>query len=323
MRTFIVNFILLLSSLLYAENLIDLYRFKGPEVISQYFEKQLTSKKFWLIQLENKDVKWGYFESNKDILVCIKSKKILKIFEKEKNSFKLIDSVNVLTGLDGDKVKEGDLRTPIGVYKLKTILKNVDDFYGPFAFVTGYPNLFDRINNKDGHGIWIHGVPINGKRDENSTKGCIVMDNHMLEKLKKEIDYKNTYLLISENTPLTATKDEIAEILAFIYKWRKAWRENNFNEYKNFYDDTFKKSDGTNLEQFLNYKKRVFANKKHQKVEIYFSDIDIVPYQNINNQKIFRINMFEKYISKTYKYTGPKELYVKFTSNGLKIIAEK
>jgi len=315
--------ILFLVTILYSANLIDIYRFKGSDALNKQIEKILSSKKYWLERLQNKDVKWGYFESDKDILVCIKSKKILKIFEKEKNSFKLIDSVNVLTGLDGDKAKEGDLKTPIGVYKLKSILKNVDEYYGPFAFVTGYPNLFDKINNKNGHGIWIHGVPINGKRDENSTKGCIVMDNHMLEKLKKEIDYKNTYLLISEKTPLMATKDEIAEILAFIYKWRKAWRENNFDKYKEFYDDTFKKSDGTNLKKFLDYKKRVFANKKYQKVEIYFSNIDIVPYQNINNEKIFRINMFEKYISKTYKYTGPKEVYVKFTDNGLKIIAEK
>ena len=311
------------TTLLYSSNLIDIYRFYGSDELSKHFEKILCNKEYWLKRLGNKEVTWGYFESDKDILVCIKSKKILKIYQQKKNTFHLIDRVNVLTGLDGDKKKEGDLRTPIGVYKLKTILNNVDSFYGPFAFVTGYPNLFDRINSKNGHGIWIHGVPLKGKRDSENTKGCIVMDNEMLEKLKKEINYKNTYLLISEDTPLTATKEEIASILAFIYKWRRAWKNNDFDAYKNFYDKSFKYADKKNLKQFLEYKKRIFNNKKYQKVGIYFKNIDIVPYQNINKQKIFRINMFERYLSNDYKYEGPKEIYVKFTDNGLKIIAEK
>ena len=315
--------ILFLATLLYSSNLIDIYRFYGSDELSKRIEKILCDKEYWLKRLGNKEVTWGYFESNKDILVCIKSKKILKIYQEEKNAFHLIDRVNVLTGLDGDKRKEGDLRTPIGVYKLKTVLDKVDDFYGPFAFVTEYPNLFDKINHKDGHGIWIHGVPLDGKRDSENTKGCIVMDNDMLEKLKNEINYKNTYLFISENTPLTATKEEIASILAFIYKWRKAWKNSDFDTYKNFYDKNFRKADGKDLKTFLKYKKRVFENKKHQKVEIYFKNIDIVPYQNINKQKIFRINMFERYLSRNYKYEGPKEIYVKFTDNGLKIITEK
>jgi len=313
----------LFFAFLYSSDLIDIYRFQGTNALSEHLEKILTSKDYWFKRLGNKDVRWGYFESNKDILVCIKSKKILKIYQQKKNTFHLIDRVNVLTGLDGDKMKEGDLRTPVGVYKLKALLNKVDDFYGPFAFVTEYPNLLDRINHKNGHGIWIHGVPINGKRDNNNTRGCIVMDNNMLKKLKNEIDYKNTYLLISEDTPLTATKDEIASILAFIYKWRKAWKNSDFNAYKNLYDKSFKYADRKNLKQFLNYKKIVFKNKKNQKVEILFKNINIVPYQNIFKQKIFRINMFERYFSDDYKYEGAKELYVKFTDNGLKIIAEK
>ena len=33
--------------------------------------------------------------------------------------------------------------------------------------------------------------------------------------------------------------------------------------------------------------------------------------------------MYEVYISPTYKYNGGKEVYVKFTPDGIKIIAEK
>jgi len=315
--------LLFISLFLYASDLVDVYRYEGSDAVVKEAEKLITDKNYWLNRLSNQDVTWGYYESKKDILVCIKSKKKLNVLEYNKKGFKQIDTISVLTGLEGDKKKEGDLKTPVGVYRLKAIINNVDSFYGPFAFATSYPNMFDKINSKDGHGIWIHGEPLEGKRDNSNTKGCIVMDNNMLEKLKKEINYQKTYLLISENDPLKATKNEIARILAMIYKWRKAWRENDFDSYKNFYAKDFKKSDGKDLKEFLNYKKRVFKNKKNQHVEIYFSDINIIPYQNIDKHKIFRIDMYEKYISNTYKYTGPKELYVKFTDNGLKIVAEK
>ncbi|AZV47126.1 hypothetical protein C3L23_07520 [Nautilia sp. PV-1] len=318
--------IILLATLLYSSNfskIIDLYRFKGSDAAAKQMEKLLCSEDYWLKRLNNENVKWGYYESAEDLLVCIKSKKILDVLKKQNGSFELLDKIDVLTGLDGEKEKEGDLRTPIGVYTLKALINNVDSFYGPFAFVTSYPNMMDRIEDKDGHGIWIHGMPIHAKRDNNNTKGCIVMNNKMLENLKKEINYQKTYLLISENTPLTATKKEIADILAFIYKWRKAWRENDFDKYKTFYSKNFRKSNGEDLKEFLDYKKRVFKNKKHQKVEIYFSDINIIPYQNIENKKIFRIDMYEKYLSNSYKFKGKKELYVQFMPDGLKIIAEK
>ena len=169
--------IFFLATLLYSSSLIDIYRFEGEEALSDHIEKILSDERYWLKRLQNKDVKWGYFESKRDVLVCVKAKKILKIFKHEKNAFKLIDAINVLTGLDGDKEKEGDLKTPIGVYRLKGLIENIDSFYGPFAFETSYPNLYDKIHQKDGHGIWIHGVPLNGNRDSNNTKGCIVMQN--------------------------------------------------------------------------------------------------------------------------------------------------
>jgi len=288
-----------------------------------YAEKLITSTSYWRDRLKNKDVTFGYYETPKDILVCIKKDKVLKVYKNKNGKLVRVDQIKVLTGLDGDKEKEGDLKTPIGVYKLKSIINNVDSFYGPFAFETSYPNLLDRINNKDGHGIWLHGVPLDGKRDSSNTKGCIVMQNDKLEKLKSEINYQNTYLLIAEKKPLYATKDEIAGILAFIYRWRRAWRDNDFNSYKRLYAKDFKKSDGKKLKQFLRYKKRVFSSKKGQKVEIYFTDIAIIPYQNIFMKKIFRVNMYERYISKTYKYSGNKEIYVRLGADGIKIIAEK
>ena len=316
-----MRFLIFFLTFLYAFDFVDVYRFKGENVLSKKIETLLASPSFWKNKIKDYNVTFGYFQNQKDILVCVKDKKILDVYRYNKN-VKLLDSIKVLTGLNGDKLKEGDLKTPIGVYKLVNLLTNVDSFYGPFAFESEYPNLYDRVQKKNGYGIWIHGFPLRGKRD-NNTRGCIVMENSNLEELKKKINYKNSYLLIAQDKLLTTNSNEIAKILAFIYKWRKSWMESNLEVYKTFYDKDFKKSDGKNLKEFLEYKKRVFNIRKYQKVDIFFDDINIIPYQNINNKKIFRISMQQKYFAKNYKYIGPKELYIKFVNNKIKIIAEK
>jgi len=316
-----LRFLIFFLTFLYAFDFVDVYRFKGEDALVKKIETLLVSPNFWKNKIKDYNVTFGYFQNQKDILVCVKDKKRLDIYKYNKN-LKLLDSIKVLTGLDGDKLKEGDLKTPIGVYRLVNLLTKVDNFYGPFAFETEYPNLYDKTQKKDGHGIWIHGFPIKGKRDEN-TRGCIAMENSILEKLKEKINYKKTYLLIAQDKLLTTNIDEVSKILAFIYKWRRAWKNSNLKIYKTFYDKDFKKSDGKNLKKFLEYKKRVFRKRKHQKVQIFFDDINIIPYQNLNNKKIFRINMQQKYLTKDYKYIGPKELYIKFVDNVVKIIVEK
>jgi murein L,D-transpeptidase YafK len=308
---------------LYAENLYDIYRYKGINSVKTILENSLKTPSFWLNRLKKIDVKFGYFEDKKNILFCNKLARTLSVYYVNKGKFKKIKTFNVIVGKLGDKKKEGDLKTPIGVYKLDAVLDDVDSFYGPFAFETTYPNLYDELLGKDGHGIWIHGKPLDGKKRPDLSKGCIVLNNSDLIYLKKLIDYKNTYLLINNSNPLTATKKEIADILAFIYKWRAAWRNNNFTEYQTFYDKDFKYYNGKGLNEFLTYKEKIFEIRKNQNVNIYFKNINIIPYQNMQNDKIFRIDMEELYTANDYKYLGPKEIFIKKTVNGYKIILEK
>jgi len=203
---------------LYAENLYDIYRYKGINSVKTILENSFKTPSFWLNRLKKIDVKFGYFEDKKNILFCNKLQRTLSIYYVDNGKFKHIKTFNVIVGKLGDKEKEGDLVTPIGVYKLNAILNNVDSFYGPFAFETSYPNLYDELLGKDGHGIWIHGKLLDGEKRPDLSKGCIVLDNPDLVYLKKLINYKNTYLLINDSSPLKATKEEIADILAFIYK---------------------------------------------------------------------------------------------------------
>jgi len=308
-----------IAIILQAQNLYDIYRFEGKNALITHIESKLQSPSYWLQRLKDKNLTYGYYQNEKNILVCNKSLKNLKIYDSK--NLRLIDKIDVLTGLKGDKEKEGDLKTPIGVYRLVSLLKEVDEYYGPFAFETSYPNYYDRIHGKSGYGIWIHGYPLNGLRESNITKGCIVLKNSNLERLKNEIDYKKSYLLISDSKPLTTDAEEIANILAFIYRWREAWQKSDFKRYKTFYSKDFVRLSQTRKE-FFNTKQKIFDIRKNQNVEILFSDINIIPYQNIENKKIFRIDMKEKYKADGYEYNGTKELYISY-GNPILIILEK
>jgi len=65
-----------------------------------------------------------------------------------------------------EKVAEGDMRTPLGVYFIGSNLdpKSLKDFYGAGALTLNYPNPYDLRRGKTGSGIWVHGTPPSSTR---------------------------------------------------------------------------------------------------------------------------------------------------------------
>lgn len=313
---------LLLSINFLFAGVVDIYRFEGIKKVQEKLEAMLQSKYYWETRLKNKSLKFGYFETPRFILFCNKRNKVLSVYNVKDNRIRRIMSFNsLIVGKLGDKFQRGDLRTPIGDYKLIDKIKPKDTFYGPLAFVTSYPNTFDKLQHKNGYGIWIHGRPIDGSKRPPQSKGCIVLKNSNLLTLSKIINYKKAELLISEQ-PLYAKKEDIAQILAMLYQWRAAWRESNLEKYSKFYDKDFKSSKGYNLESFLNYKRRVFNMRKNENVEIFFSDISIIPYQNSLNKIIYKVKFYEKYLADTFKWEGNKEIYLIKRDKNFKIFIE-
>jgi len=306
---------------LFAFDYVNEYRLNGLKDLQTKLEKELQSKEYWNKFFTNIDVDYGWYENKKFVILADKSKPEFNLYRYENNKFILDSKLSAFVGeIKGDKQEEGDLKTPIGSYDLIKQKNDVDEFYGPLAFVTSYPNLYDRLQGKTGHGIWIHGLPLNQKRDD-YTKGCIAIDNKYLESLSEKIDYKKSILITSENSIDKISKDDIALIMSTIYQWRNAWAKTNFNKYISFYSDKFKRFDGKNLKQFKRYKKSVFRNKSNKK--IVFSNFNISPYPTVDGSKKFKVEFFEIYRSKTISFSGYKELYVSIKSNKMKILVEK
>ena len=304
---------------------LEEYKLSGITQLEKEMDRELTKVDYWSQYLINQDTQFGYIEEYSNILACNKEKSTLTLYVKGSDEhYEFKREHNAYTGKNrGDKVREGDQKTPIGIYKIVEKLSketNLDPFYGPLAFVTSYPNSYDKLRGKNGSGIWIHGLPTKRTRDK-FTRGCIAINNSNIECLGQNIKIDNTLLIIdSKEVKQNISKETLASLLSELYQWRYAWLYNDITSYLNFYSDDFIRDDGMKFSRFQNYKTRVF--KKIEKKTIIFKNINIVPYPNTEN--IYQITFNEYYKSDSFEFIGEKILMVKVDDNHkMKIFTEK
>jgi murein L,D-transpeptidase YafK len=313
----------IVSTQLFASyDLVTIYKEKGIASVQNELDKQLATQDFWTNYLQNVDTSNGYYDSIDYTIVCKPDMKKINIFKNNKNEKVKIFESNIMTGKNnGAKENKGDLKTPIGAYDLINKLTKLDQFYGPLALVTSYPNSFDKINGRTGDGIWIHGVPLRGERDP-STKGCIALDNKNLELLDKSIDFTNSVLIIENNTTDInySNKTDMVTILSNFYSWKNAWKEGDFEKYISFYSSNFKKTDGSDIKKFISYKKSIFDRKEEK--QIIFKDLNIIPYPNEENKNMYKIKYYQIYSTKNYNFSGLKELYIEILDDKISILYE-
>lgn len=299
--------ITLSSLMLHASDLVKIYLNQGLDAVGVAIEKELTQKDFWLSEIGDKNISLGYYDDNVAIVLTNKTDKILRVYSYEDGKIrKDFEQKEIITGLMGDKKIEGDLKTPVGFYELGRKFNPGDPYYGPFAFATTYPNLLDKVQGKTGGGIWIHGYPLDGSRlDEFKTRGCIALFNNNLEKFAQVVQDKKVFVMTEEKEKIRAKKDQIASLLADLFTWKLAWTNSDTNTYLSFYDEQeFKRFDKMKFEQFASMKKSIFSRKEDKKIK--FSDINISPYPNLENETMYRISFYEDYYTKNYQLEAIK-----------------
>lgn len=314
--------LVLLNISLFSDAILTNYRQNGVEGIEKQMDLQLSQTKYWDTYLKDIDTSFGYIESYSSILTCNKEKSTLSLYKQDKQKkFILQKNYDAFTGkVKGDKIKEGDLKTPVGIYNITKKIDKLDSFYGPLALVTSYPNIYDRFRGKNGSGIWIHGLPTEQERDE-YTKGCIAINNSNIECLDRNIDIDSTMLIISSsNTKQEVSKATLSKILANLYEWRYSWLYNETEKYLSFYSTDFVRNDGMKYDYFKKYKTRIF--NKNEKKKIIFNNIDVIQYPNTDDT--FQITFKEFYTSSSFSFEGNKILIVKTDKdNNFKILTEK
>ena len=318
----IIFFFIALSPYLFAQNYEEIYLKNGSAAVIDAIEKNILSKDYWLKKLEGKDVRYGYYDNEILLSVVDKTKKKLEVISYNGGITKKLFSSSVIVGKKGDKLLEGDLKTPVGVYQLTRRFTPNDRYLGPLAFSLSYPNLLDKLAKRNGGGIWIHGYPLDGQRtDELKTKGCVAMQNDTLMKFDDVVDHKKTLAFIYEDKRPEASAKDIAVIISGLLGWKKTWSESDIENYLKFYDKNFERYDGMSLEKFKSMKRAIFSKKEKKRIS--FSNFLITPYPNLKNDRLFRVSFYEDYVSDTHKFAGQKTLYVKLYNDDMKIFIEE
>lgn len=307
--------------------IIQTYRTQNLQKTQEILEKYLQDKSFWLSVIEGRNVDYGYFEGYEYLFISNKATPNLTLYRiNQDGTLTKINQSSALVGSGkGHKQTEGDRTTPIGVYDFTDRLKNLPQYYGPLAFATDYPNNYDKSLKKTGHGIWIHGMPLDGNREELNTKGCIAVENDILSEYGRIIDHQKTILITYEKDFRPAQKEEIANLLVSLYVWRNAWIRNDLETYLSFYSKDFVRPDGMKYDIFVRYKTQIFA--KQEDKNIIFNNISITPYPNQEGRLMYRISFMQDYKAfknkrTSYVSNGFKVLYVQYENQKMQILSE-
>jgi murein L,D-transpeptidase YafK len=184
---------------------------------------------------------------NKHAIAVDASRARLYLFENSPQGLSLVADYYISVGKSGiEKMVEGDLRTPVGVYFITNNLdpKSLSNFYGSGALPINYPNVLDSRRGKTGRGIWLHGTPPNQfSRAPQATDGCVVMANPDLERVIRTVEIRTTPVVISPKLdwvhPQTA-QAESKKFEAALLAWRSAKSSGNIDHVLRFYTPDFK-----------------------------------------------------------------------------------
>lgn len=217
------------------------------------------------------------------ILVVEKSTQTLLVYSNYEDQ--PTDRFTITTGRkEGQKVEEGDMKTPEGIYYARRILAGeelpkVED-YGEKAFTLNYPNPMDHLESRSGSGIWLHGAYDNNKIGApNNSRGCIVMHNGDLLKISKYIYLNKTPICIYDKITYDSAENlekRREHCISIIKKWKSAWEEKDIDGYIGFFHDRYVSS-GMDLAQFRAYKENL--NQSYKFIRVFLSDVTLYGYK--------------------------------------------
>jgi murein L,D-transpeptidase YafK len=210
----------------------------------------------------------------KHAIVVDTSRSSLYVFENRDGVPHYVADFYVTIGKNGiEKVREGDKKTPLGVYNVTGSLPiaKVGDFYGSGAFPISYPNEWDHRAGRNGHGIWLHGTPRDTySRPPRASDGCVVLTNEDLTALSRRLQLGVTPVIISGGVDWVAESDLSkvrSSLEGSVEAWRRDWESRDTDRYLRHYAADFS-TGSMDLAQWSEQKRAVNAGKTWVKVKL-------------------------------------------------------
>ena len=296
-------------------------------------KKSLYNRTFWVLILSylvcapaaySGEIRSYFFnvsaDSTGNVLLVDKARQTLLVLtSNDPGTIQVLDTFRITTGkVDGNKEKEGDQKTPEGIYDIVSSIpgSQLTDKYGPVAFVLNYPNLIDKIHNHNGSNIWIHG------RDEEivdrQTEGCISLENGNLLKLSNFIQLQKNPVIIIDSLYHNGDSpyhQKFSMTDSLFQNWLSSWESGNIEQYAQYYSPHFRSQSNRNLFQHISTKKQIeylYSWKKVTAGQIWILQSDHETH----------ISFQQEYLCPKFFSRGNKKLILLWSDSTWKIVSE-
>ncbi len=191
------------------------------------------------------------------------------------------------------KRREGDRRTPVGVYRVTGYLNRealAEEYgedavlYGVGALPVSYPNLHDRLLDRTGSGIWLHGVPDNTYvRPPRSSRGCVTMANDDFTRLLKDVVPGHSMVIFSDGVEwlsIEEARQREQEAMAALTAWLEDAQAADSDAFISHYAEDFRTRE-LDFTAFAQQQQRLRAGQGSARIEI--DDLSLMSYPGEEN----------------------------------------
>lgn len=249
--------------------------------------------------------------AQKYAIVVDASRSRLYVYRNDNGLPRFVSDYYVSQGKLGvQKAREGDKKTPMGVYYVTASLpkEKLSDFYGSAAYPISYPNEWDRLQGRDGHGIWLHGTPSDTfSRPPKASDGCVVLSNKDLRELGKTVQVGLTPVIISnqvEWVSLDTWRHERVALENAVESWRRDWESRDNARLMNHYARGFH-ANGLDYDAFAAQKRQINASKTWVKITLG----DVSMFRNPGKDDLAVVTFEQDYRSNNLNDTMKKRQY--------------
>lgn len=248
----------------------------------------------------------------------------LYVFENADGRPRYVADYYVSLGKRGvEKVREGDQKTPVGVYYVTANLprNKLTDFYGAGAYPINYPNEWDRRLARTGYGIWVHGTPPDTySRPPRASDGCIVLANPDLVAVGRFMQVGMTPVVIArelEWADAATLEADRGSLAAALEAWRRDWESRDTARYLKHYSTAFR-SGKQDLAAWSAHKRGVNTAKSW--IRLALSEVSMLRYPDQGDFVVVSFN--QDYRSSNLSNTMRKRQYWKKENGRWRILYE-
>lgn len=248
----------------------------------------------------------------------------LYLYENRNDQIRLVQDFYVSQGKLGvNKLREGDLRTPVGVYTIVGHLlgAKLPNIYGKGALPLDYPNDWDKLHGRGGSGIWVHGTPPETfSRPPLSTDGCVVVSNDDLNTLTRTVEIGKTPVLIGDKVEFVtkAVLDGDRKVAdALLESWRRDVEQRDDASLRTHYSAHFRSGADEDVDTWLSKQQFLPGAKK---VSVLISDASY--FREPSDEDILVSSFTEQTVVGRYRHFVRKKQYWAKEGQQWKIVAE-